>query len=99
MLAFFRADLWEILGFAGQALFASRFFVQLIASERRRRSYFPIAFWYLSILGGMISLVYVVHLRSLPLTLAQAGGIFIYTRNLILIHRGRQEDAGPPQPA
>lgn len=98
MMSFFRADLWEALGFVGQIFFGSRFYVQLVASERRKRSYFPIAFWYLSLLGGTITLIYAIHLRSLPFTLAQAGGLVVYTRNLVLIRRGRENEASLTRP-
>ena len=42
--------------FFGQILFASRWLVQLIASERSGRSTVPRAFWWLSIIGGLITL-------------------------------------------
>ena len=91
MTWFFRADLWEVLGLVGQVVFGSRFYVQLVASERRRRSYFPMAFWYLSLLGGVLLLTYAIHLRSLPFTLGQAGGLLVYLRNLHLIRRGKKD--------
>ena len=87
MLSHFRFDLWEALGLLGQVIFGSRFYVQLIASERRKQSYFPMAFWYLSILGGVTLLVYAIHLGSLTFTLGQAGGLVVYFRNLHLIKR------------
>ena len=42
---------WLTVGFLGQALFTARFLVQWIASERKRRSVVPVAFWWLSLLG------------------------------------------------
>jgi lipid-A-disaccharide synthase-like uncharacterized protein len=87
MASHFNVDLWEVIGLLGQALFAGRFYVQLIASERRKQSYIPLAFWYLSILGGTTLLVYSVHLRSLTFILGQAGGLVVYARNLVLIRR------------
>jgi len=47
-------DGWRVLGLAGQALFFSRFLVQWVASERRKRSTVPPAFWWLSLGGGVI---------------------------------------------
>ena len=41
------------VGFAGQGIFASRFIIQWIYSEKKGISYIPIIFWYLSIFGGM----------------------------------------------
>lgn len=76
------------VGFGGQALFSARFIVQWWASERAHRSVVPVAFWYLSLAGGLALLAYAV-LRSDPVfVLGQAAGIAIYLRNLWLIHRG-----------
>jgi len=91
MRTFFQVDLWTVVGLLGQAAFSSRFFVQLVASERRRQSYFPLAFWYLSLAGGVLLLIYALHRRDLPFTLGQAGGLVVYVRNLMLIHRGKEE--------
>lgn len=84
-------DFWLILGFAAQALFASRFLVQWIASERAGRSTVPHAFWYLSFGGGALLLVYAIHRRDPVFILGQGAGLFIYARNLALIHRGRRQ--------
>ena len=78
---------WLAVGFIGQALFFGRFFVQWIASERRKQSVVPRAFWYLSLAGGMVLLAYAIHRRDPVFILGQATGFFIYTRNLWLIHR------------
>ncbi len=47
-----RLNGWILLGYAGQALFAMRFIVQWVASERVGRSVIPVAFWFFSIGGG-----------------------------------------------
>lgn len=91
------ATVWLIVGFAGQALFFSRFLVQWLASEKRRESYVPPAFWFLSIGGGLILLGYAVHRRDPVFIAGQATGILIYTRNLWFIYgpnRGRREGDG-----
>ena len=46
--------IWMIVGFAGQALFASSFLVQWVHSERKQRSLMPQAFWYLRASGGVV---------------------------------------------
>ena len=38
-------DLWLALGFAAQALFASRFLVPSLAREKQGRSVMPPSFW------------------------------------------------------
>jgi len=41
-----------------QAFFTMRLVVQLNATERARRSVIPVAFWLLSIGGGVMLLIY-----------------------------------------
>jgi lipid-A-disaccharide synthase-like uncharacterized protein len=81
--------IWITVGFIGQALFASRFFIQLFKSEMVGRSVIPVAFWYFSIGGGIITLVYSYHLGQvgLPFLIAQVGGLVVYARNLYLVFR------------
>ena len=76
-----------IIGFVGQALFASRFIVQWIYSEKKGESYIPIIFWYLSIIGGIGLLTYAIFRKDPVIILGQTFGIFIYLRNLILIYK------------
>jgi len=80
-------DFWLFFGIFGQALFASRFLVQWIVSERKKESYIPVAFWYLSIGGGLILLTYAIHIKDPVFILGQSMGCFVYSRNLILIFR------------
>jgi lipid-A-disaccharide synthase-like uncharacterized protein len=86
---------WIAVGFVGQLLFGSRFFVQLFRSEMEGKSVIPLAFWYLSIGGGLITLAYSFHLGQdgLPFLVAQIGGLFVYARNLQLVHRERRRAA------
>ncbi|SON55561.1 lipid-A-disaccharide synthase [Hartmannibacter diazotrophicus] len=80
-------DLWVILGFIAQALFMMRFVVQWIASERAKQSVVPVAFWFFSLGGGFLLLVYAVK-RADPVFIAGQGlGLLIYLRNLVLIFR------------
>ena len=76
-----------MLGMLGQALFFSRFLVQWIASEKNGRSVVPLSFWYLSIGGGGLLLIYALWRKDPVITLGQAVGLFVYVRNLMLIHR------------
>jgi lipid-A-disaccharide synthase-like uncharacterized protein len=82
---------WIAVGFVGQILFGSRFFVQLFKSEVEGKSVIPLSFWYLSIGGGLITLIYSIHLGQdgLPFLVAQIGGLLVYARNLQLVHRER----------
>ncbi len=87
--------LWLIIGFAGQALFASRFIVQWLISEKKGKSVIPIAFWYLSISGGLLLLTYAIWRKDPVFILGQSMGVFIYTRNLMLIYRERRNSRLP----
>jgi lipid-A-disaccharide synthase-like uncharacterized protein len=78
-----------LFGFAGQFIFFLRFAVQWFASERRGRSHIPIAFWYLSLVGGAMSFLYALLKPDLVFMTAQGLGLLIYIRNLMLIYRRR----------
>jgi lipid-A-disaccharide synthase-like uncharacterized protein len=88
-------NFWLVLGFCGQALFAARFLIQWICSEKRKESHVPVIFWYLSIGGGLILLSYAIHRKDPVFIVGQATGLVIYLRNLVLIARrtsmGRQQ--------
>ncbi len=78
-------DAWILLGFVAQAFFTMRFLVQWIASERAKRSVVPIAFWFFSLGGGALLLLYAIK-RQDPVFIAGQGlGLIIYIRNLWLI--------------
>ena len=79
--------LWLGIGLLGQALFSARFLVQWIASERRKRSVVPLAFWYFSVGGGLTLLAYAIYRRDPVFILGQGAGLFVYARNLWLIYR------------
>jgi len=81
---------WVLFGLLGQILFGSRFIVQWLASERRKESTVPVAFWYLSLAGSLILFVYAFWYRQdIVITIGQSAGVLIYVRNLMLIRRPR----------
>ena len=80
-----------IIGFLGQGLFASRFVVQWIYSEKKGESTIPIIFWYLSIFGGIGLLSYAIFRKDPVIITGQLFGILIYLRNLILIYKKKNE--------
>jgi len=91
---------WLVIGFLGNALFFSRFMVQWIASERAGRSYIPTMFWWLSIAGSIVLLLYAVHKRDPVFIIAYLPNCVVYVRNLMLIRRQQRESAAaPPTPA
>ena len=95
---------WTIFGLVGNVMFTSRFVVQWYVSEKLKQSVIPKNFWHLSLLGGIIQLVYAVHLGAIPIILGYLLPPVIAARNLVLIARQKNHppdddddnDASPP---
>jgi len=91
---------WVVFGLGAQAMFTARFLVQWISSERKRKSHVPIAFWYLSLAGGIMLLAYAVVWKHDPVVaLGQSCGVIVYVRNLVLIGREKARDSRPEDQA
>jgi len=87
---------WAILvGYIAQAMFAMRFVVQWIASERAGHSVVPMAFWIFSIGGGIMLLGYALYRKDPVFIIGQAFGVFVYLRNLQFILRDRGSGRAP----
>jgi lipid-A-disaccharide synthase-like uncharacterized protein len=85
---------WLIVGLVGQTMFPLRFLVQWIASEKKGESTIPIYFWYLSLAGGLILLLYAIHIHDPIFILGQSMGSIIYIRNPMLIYRKQKKVEG-----
>lgn len=81
---------WVALGLGGQLLFTGRMLVQWFASEKKQRSVIPVAFWWMSLIGSTMLLVYFIWRRDIVGIIGQATGWVIYIRNLVLIHKSRR---------
>jgi lipid-A-disaccharide synthase-like uncharacterized protein len=79
-------DPWIIFGFATQFVFFLRFVVQWLASEKRKESVIPLAFWYLSLGGTIMILIYSIRQKDIVFSTASVLNALIYIRNLILIN-------------
>lgn len=93
--------IWLAIGFFGQGLFFARWVVQWIASERSAKSRVPIVFWYMSLVGGLITLAYAIYRRDPVFIAGQSVGAVVYLRNLMLIYRPGTdpgENPAPPSP-
>ena len=64
-----------------------RWMVQWLASERTEQSHVPIAFWYMSLIGGLITLAYAIYRKDPVFIAGQSLGAVVYIRNLMLIRR------------
>lgn len=87
-------QVWLGIGLLGQALFSARFLVQWIASERRRQSVVPVAFWYFSVGGGLTLLAYAIYRLDPVFIIGQGAGLFVYARNLWFIYRRPERVVG-----
>ena len=84
---------WVLLGYVAQILFTMRFLVQWLASEKAGKSVIPLAFWWFSIGGGLLLLVYALYRRDPVFILGQGFGVFVYLRNLQFVLRARKQGA------
>jgi len=80
-----------LVGVVGQICFSSRFIVQWIASERKGESVVPEIFWYLSLTGGSLVLIYALWRHDPVFSIAQGAGLVVYVRNIMLIRRRRRQ--------
>ena len=85
--------IWIGIGFLGQGLFFGRWVIQWIASERKSQSQVPISFWYMSLIGGLITLAYAIYRRDPVFIAGQSVGAVVYIRNLMLISRQNRSKA------
>jgi lipid-A-disaccharide synthase-like uncharacterized protein len=85
-----RLDWWVLIGFVAQGFFSARFVVQWIVSERAGKSVIPLAFWWLSIGGGVLLLAYALYRRDPVFIAGQGFGVFVYMRNLYFVLRERR---------
>jgi lipid-A-disaccharide synthase-like uncharacterized protein len=91
---------WLAVGLLGQGAFFARFLVQWLASERAGQSYIPMSFWYLSLVGSLILLVYAIHRAEPVFLLGQLPNAFVYVRNIMLVKKSGLDGSpsGAPLP-
>jgi lipid-A-disaccharide synthase-like uncharacterized protein len=78
---------WKVLGWLGNVVFFSRFFVQWWATEKKKQVVVPNAFWWLSLAGSLLLLAYGLHRRDSVFIFAYAFTWIPYIRNLIISAR------------
>jgi len=78
---------WKIVGWIGNLVFFSRFFVQWWATEKKNEVVIPNAFWWLSLLGSLLLLAYGLHRRDSVFIFAYAFTWIPYIRNLVISYR------------
>jgi|GEM_PF-73788 len=81
---------WKLIGLTGTLMFGGRWLVQFIASKREGKPVIPRLFWYMSILGSLMTLSYFIFGKN------DAVGIL---GNLFPnVHRALQPVPGHPPP-
>lgn len=79
--------IWNVIGFLGVTLFASRFWVQWIQAEQAHTSSLERPFWWLSLIGASLSIVYFTAIQDYINLVGPLFGMIPYCRNLILMRR------------
>ena len=51
---------WKLIGLTGALMFGGRWLIQFIASRRHGKPVIPRAFWYMSIVGSLMTLSYFI---------------------------------------
>lgn len=80
------------IGLIGQGAFFSRWLLQYLVSEKCKKCVIPLSFWYLSVLGAALVLIYAILRKDIVFILGQSMGLFIYTRNIFLMKRNKNEE-------
>jgi lipid-A-disaccharide synthase-like uncharacterized protein len=79
-------SVWKVIGWLGNVVFFSRFFVQWYATEKKKHVVVPQAFWWLSLTGSLLLLTYSLHQKDSVFIFAYLFTWIPYIRNL-MIHR------------
>jgi lipid-A-disaccharide synthase-like uncharacterized protein len=87
---------WVLFGLLSQAVFFFRFVVQLADSEKKKRVSVPLSFWYLSVIGTIMTLIYSFHIKDIVFILSSFLSFAIYFRN-IAIHKKEQSVLMTPE--
>lgn len=91
--------IWASLALVGQVVFAGRFVLQWLASEYKKKSVVPTAFWFISLVGSLMLLLYSIHIKNPIFMLGFSLNTLIYVRNIHLIYNhSKRVAAGAAQP-
>lgn len=80
---------WMLVGWLGQFIFLTRFPLQWWQAERRGTVELPAHFWWISLSGSLLLLLYAAWGHDWVILSGQAVGLLTYARNLVLLHRAR----------
>ena len=88
--------LWKLIGYTGALMFGGRWLVQFIASKRMGKPVIPRAFWYMSVVGSLMTLSYFLFSNKQD-SVGVLGNLFpsftaMYSLYLDIRHRGWHRD-------
>ena len=87
---------WKIIGLVGALMFGGRWLVQFVASKRMGKPVIPRAFWYMSVVGSLMTLSYFLFSNKQD-SVGVLGNLFpaftaLYSLYLDIKHRGWHRD-------
>jgi lipid-A-disaccharide synthase-like uncharacterized protein len=88
------AYLWIAFGFLAQFVFFLRFIIQWYESEKKKKSVIPISFWYISIVGTLMIILYSYHIKDIVFFVANVLSLVIYFRNIALLKKNAATTEG-----
>src|SRR3954468_24747675 len=89
-------SVWKVVGWLGNAVFFSRFFVQWYVTEKRKRVVVPSLFWWLSLTGSLLPLVCSLRQGNSVFIFAYAFPWIPYIRNLVIHRRHKKAHVSCP---
>ncbi|GMU42476.1 MAG: hypothetical protein AMXMBFR25_04620 [Lysobacterales bacterium] len=89
---------WKIIGYTGALMFGMRWVVQFIASKRAGKPVIPRVFWYMSVVGSLMTLSY-FSFSAKQDSVGVLQNLFptftaLYSLYLDIRHRGWKRDKG-----
>ena len=87
---------WKLIGYTGTLMFGGRWLVQFVASKRMGKPVIPRAFWYMSVVGSLMTLSYFLFSNKQD-SVGVLGNLFpaftaLYSLYLDIKHRGWHRD-------
>ena len=87
---------WKLIGLTGALMFGGRWLIQFVASKRAGKPVMPRAFWYMSIVGSLMTLSYFVFSAKQD-AVGVVQNLFpaftaLYSLRLDIKHRGWHRD-------
>lgn len=87
---------WKLIGYTGALMFGGRWVVQFVASRRAGKPVIPRVFWYMSVVGSLMTLSYFLF-SSKQDSVGVLQNLFpaftaLYSLSLDIRHRGWHRD-------